>query len=107
MNLLSDVDYKCVLLFALQGGGNIVSNLSNLTKSYSLSDLRDTETRKSDQVDGLVVLKPQQTKVVLRPKKAGSISTRSSSTQRPSSLIYFPEMEDVKESPRTAQNDYK
>ena len=93
--------------FLLQGGGNIVSNLSNLTKSYSLSDLRDPETRKSDQVDGTVMLKPQQTKVVLRPKKAGSNVTRSSSTQRPSSLIYFPEMEDVKESPRTAQNDYK
>ena len=89
----------------MQGGGNIVSNL--LTKSYSLSDLRDPETRKSDHVDGTVPISQQQPKVVMRAKKVGINVTRSSSTQRPTSLIYFPAMEDVKESPRSAQNDYK
>ncbi|CAO1419593.1 unnamed protein product [Diamesa serratosioi] len=92
-----------IMQTAIKGGGNIVSNY--LTKSYSLSDLRDPATIKPDQVDGTVALSQQQPKVVVRTKK-GSNVTRSSSSQRPTSLIYFPAMEDVKESPRTAQNDY-
>lgn len=70
--------------FQLQGGGGLVSTLR---KSYSLSDLSEPDTQRTqDELDEII--RPQRS---LRSNKNGT--ARSSSSGRGSVEMYFSEVE--------------
>lgn len=75
-----------------------LQSAATIRKSYSLSDL--TETDGGNEMQNVPIR--QRTS---RPKHT-AITRSSSLSKRPTSEIYFQELE-IKDSPKVTQNDYK
>ncbi|XP_055706978.1 uncharacterized protein LOC129804027 isoform X3 [Phlebotomus papatasi] len=85
-----------IMQTAIKGGGNLVQTLK---KSYSLSDLSEPDTQRTqDEIDEII--RPQRTQRVLRPRTQ---STRSASGGRNMPEMYFPEV-DVTQASRTTRD---
>jgi hypothetical protein len=88
-------------IFQLQG-------VHTIKKSYSLSDLSETDNSTNDSFNQQLM--PVRHRA--RPKNisnnlGGGVSTRSTSlTKRPTSELYFPEVE-MKETSRRSKDDYR
>ncbi|XP_055694521.1 uncharacterized protein LOC129796525 isoform X2 [Lutzomyia longipalpis] len=75
-----------IMQTAIKGGGNLVQTLK---KSYSLSDLSEPDTQRTqDEIDEIT--RPQRTQRVLRPRTQ---SMRSASGGRNVPEMYFPEVD--------------
>ncbi|XP_059607683.1 uncharacterized protein LOC132255604 [Phlebotomus argentipes] len=85
-----------IMQTAIKGGGNLVQTLK---KSYSLSDLSEPDTQRTqDEIDEIT--RPQRNQRVLRPRTQ---STRSASGGRNVPEMYFPEV-DVTQASRAARD---
>lgn len=78
---------------------NHLQSAQTIKKSYSLSDL--TETDGSGELQHF----PTRQRDVRKPKHA-ALARSSSLSKRPTSEIYFQELE-IKDASRATQNDYK
>ncbi|GAB0099598.1 Receptor expression-enhancing protein [Sergentomyia squamirostris] len=87
-----------IMQTAIKGGGNLVQTLR---KSYSLSDLSEPDTQRTqDEIDEIT--RPQKMQRVLRPRTQ---STRSASGGRNVPEMYFPEV-DVSRASRDGATNY-